>query len=343
MIKREKRRVLFFFIASITLTFASHTSLQAPSRESLSYPAQRLVDNDPFKINLEKLWDKKFDEKIVSYPVASDTMVFIPFESGRIASFDVITGEKRWDTRISGLQEVLGRWNEKVVVRCDRRILALHADCGKKIWEVQTSADYLSSRIPDSSIIALFSGSELLELDPESGTMKKIAALQLNGRKVTAFAYDGIKYASYIIDKKTIVVFNTKKRKRLWSIKTHLEISSNPVLWEKKLIALCEDNFFYCFNVKNGHQLYRKKSENRLLNGNDQIKGSLLFSPFASKDLERLTIATAQTEILYSLDSERYHFVFRPSVGKDILAAVYADFFTESETLILFKIEITNE
>ncbi len=343
MIKREKRSILFFFAACIILIFAHHTPLQAPSRESLTYPAQRLIDSDPFKMHLNKLWDRKCDEKIISHPVVCDTQVFIPFESENIASFDVITGERKWETRIPGLLEVVGRWKEHVIVRCDRKILALLAGDGSMAWEIQIPTNYLCSTISASSTVAVFSGSELAELDPENGTMKKIAELQLDGGKPTAFAFDGKRHAAFIIDQKKIVVFNVKKQKKLWNYQTYLDIPSDPVIWEKKLITLCEDNFFYCFNVKNGHLIYRKKSTNKLINGSELIEGSLIFSPFASKNLERLNIATSQIEVLYSLDSERYHFLSRPSIGKDILAAVYADFFSDSEVFILFEIEITKE
>jgi len=320
-----------------------HSLLPAASTDSLKYPVLKRIDRDPIKLTVKKAWEKQLNEKLLSRPFIWQGSAFTVFAGGRIEAFDLRTGEQKWNREIEDLEGIISLQQGMILARCGDLLVMLRAEDGVKIRELPLLPGTLHSYSYENSGIHFLFPDSLWHFDLEAGNFIMDAKIALKDAKPTSFVYDGGRYAAFVMSEGRVDVYHVKKGKKLWSFQGGSRILAPPVIWQKKLVVMCEDNFFYCLDMKNGNLIYRKKSDNRLLYAGEKIRGTILFSPFASKNLTMLHMATGQLEPVFSLSAERYHFIFPPSYNDDYLVAAYADFFSENNFLIVFEAEIKEE
>ena len=340
----KKNLALSFSICFLLSFFAFHTLCLASSRESLSYPVPKLVEKHPLKVTIKKLFEKNFTERILNQPICYRSSLFVSFTSGTVASYNLSDGEQRWTKDFPAVEGILDAIEDVILVKCKDKLLALQVMDGEKAWEIEYRPGTLYAKADESGVCpALMIDAVLYRLNVKNGLLEKLSKLKIRDGKATAFACDAKKRAIVVVDQQAVTAFNLKTGKKLWSFLGGSNIPAPPLIYQKRLLVMCQDNYFYCLNARNGNLIYRKKADNRLMGGGERISSIVLFSSFASKNLNLLHIATGEIKSLFSLSSERYHFIYQPSYNAGFLVAAYADFFSDSNSLVVFEVEVKEE
>jgi outer membrane protein assembly factor BamB len=180
----------------------------------------------------------------------------------------------------------------------------------------------------------------LYQLDLFDGSIVELGQIKIPLRANTPFVFDGKRYLAIAQESGDVSLYDLKKAKIKWQFRSGAPVTQAPVLNGKMLYILSEDHFIYALKLKNGHQQFRKKMPNKLRYGAAKSAEFLLLSPFNSRNLYMVEMHTGSSQNLFSLDSDRYHFVSSPNFRGDSLAAIYADHFSDSSFLIIFSVDI---
>ena len=96
---------------------------------------------------LEKKWGAALSGRVESEPLSDGGCVFIGTQSGWVYAFDVETGDKVWETKLSSETNTLSIADGRVFVQTGSRITALAESDGKQLWQREFSS-YGSSSSP---------------------------------------------------------------------------------------------------------------------------------------------------------------------------------------------------
>ncbi|MEW5805914.1 MAG: PQQ-binding-like beta-propeller repeat protein [Acidobacteriota bacterium] len=334
-----KSLLAFLFLSFVGI----HDGLRAVSKDSLRYPVQKLVDRHPIKVNINKAWEKKAEQKLLPRPLVNGGSVFAAFQPGIIEAYGAADGHLIWRKEMPGMNGLIAALESSILVKDHEKLIALSEKNGDLLWEVDVGSDFLYSTVKTDggvSMVALLKGNILFGLNMTDGSMKKVSELRMGLERPTAFSFDGKRNVALVFENRTVSIFSIKRGKKLWSFRGGSRVLAAPLIWPRRIVVMCEDNFFYCLTLKKGHQVFRKKSENRLLNDGVKLRGLLLFSPFASRNLSSFNISTGTIQPLFSLEQERHYFITAPSFSEGYLACSYSDFFSGSDFIINFSVII---
>ncbi len=312
---------------------------QADSRESLKYPSPPMKKKPSIFYALEDLWTKELHSRLTYSPVIAQNQVIVLQASGKLESFALENGQLHWEQGPFPDCALLGVGEQAILIKSGSELVSFNASNGEILWTTSLPFHLRDWSRMDSNSFALLMDHALYRLDISDGSIAEIGPIFLPLKTSSPFAYDGKRYLAIIQGSKYLLLYDMKRKKVRWSFQSGTKITQSPVLNDKILYILSEDHFIYALKLKNGHQKYRKKMENKLKYSAALSEAALILSPFASRDLYLVEMSSGASQAIFSLDSERYHFVNSPSFAEEYLAATYADFFSESSFLIVFSVE----
>lgn len=325
------------FCVFIYLCFFS-SPLWSISRESLKYPSPQ-SEKPSILLSLRQIWVKEFDARFSSSPVIAKNQIIILHASGRLEALDLKEGTSQWEKGPLKEGTILGAGEGVILLKSGTTLMGVKAEDGEIIWRSNPYSQMMSwSRVKSKSFVLLMDNI-LYRLNLLEGTLNELGHIKLSLGQGAPFAFDGRRYLALVQNSRFVVLYDLKKNKVKWRFQSGSKITQAPILEEKTLYILSEDHFIYALKLKNGHQLFRKKMANKLRYPAAKSKGILFLSPFASKSLYMVDMPTGSSQTLFSLDSERYHFIDSPSCHEDYLAATYSDYFSDKYFLVVFAIE----
>jgi outer membrane protein assembly factor BamB len=331
--------VLFLFLFLTQLP----TSARADSRESLKYPSPSMKKKPSISYSLETLWTKEFDSRLVSAPVIAQNQIIVLQPSGKLESFALNNGLLEWEKGPFQGGILLGTGEQAVLLKSASDLIALNASNGETQWITPLPSPIKEWSRVNANSFALLMDQNLYRLNLSDGSLIEIGPVRLSLENSSPFTFDGERYLAIVQYSKFVHLYDMKKGKVKWSFQSGTKITQPPVLKGKRIYVLSEDHFIYALKLRNGHQKYRKRMENKLKHPAALSEASLILSPFASNHLYQVEMSSGASQTLFSLDAERYHFVDTPSFTGDYLAATYADFFSESFFLVVFAVEKKQE
>ncbi len=324
---------LFLFLAQLP-TFALHNS-----RESLKYPSPPMQEKPSISYSLESRWIKEIDSRLASSPAIVDNQVIILHPSGKLEAFALASGHPRWQRGPFLGATLLGVGEQTILLESGNELVGLNSEDGRTQWTSHFHSPIMGWSKLDSNSFALLIDRSLYRIELADGSLIEIGPIKLPIKSSSPFAFDGKRYLAIVLNSKSLHLYDMRREKIKWSFQGGSKITLAPVLKDNTLYILSEDHFIYALKLKNGHQKYRKKMENKLRYPAAVSEASLIVSPFASKHLYLVELSTGSSQTLFTLESERYHFVDSPFFSRDYLIATYADFFSQSSFLIVFTVE----
>lgn len=266
--------------------------------------------------------------------------VLILHTSGKLKCFDLDTGLYLWEQGPFHEAILLGAGEHMMLLKSGFKLMGLNAKDGKVKWTSQLHYPEIAWSQLNFKSFALLVENTLYHLNLFDGAIVELGQIKLPLRANTPFSFDGKRYLAIAQESGAVCLYDLKKAKIKWQFKSGAKVTQSPVLKGKMLYILSEDHFIYALKLKNGHQKFRKKMANKLRYPAAKSDEFLLLSPFNSRNLYMVEMSTGSSQNLFSLDSDRYHFVSSPFFRGNSLAAIYADYFSDSSFLIVFSVGI---
>ncbi len=329
--------MLFLFICLCPFYFSN--TLWSISKESLRYPSPPSKRKPSIHLSLKQISLREVDSRSLPSPIIVHNRIIILHAAGILEAINLETGASQWEKGPFAKGAILGAGKEIILLKSGTELIGIKIEDGEIIWTLPFDSEIKNVSKIDEESFAFLLNNSLYRLGLLDGKLEKLTEIGISIEHNTPFVFDGHRYLTIVQNFKFVLLYDLKKEKVKWRFRSGSKITQSPLLVEKTLYILAEDHFIYALKLRNGHQIFRKKMENKLKNPAAKGKGILFLSPFLSKSIYMVELATGSVQKLVSLDSERYHFIARPSCDENYLAATYSDFFSDKSFLIIFEVE----
>jgi outer membrane protein assembly factor BamB len=188
---RNKYFLSFFIILFFISSCSSISSLKFWDKNEIDIDEPRpleaiIIDK---KINIQ--WDSSFsgNNSLGNFiPGFTSNSIFFADNNGNVRSIDPISGNAKWEKKLSTLSSgVASGFGIVVVADIDGNVIALNQDDGSMLWKENVKGEVLSPAAIDTKFVIVKTGSgELLALDKINGQLlwsyrSKLPSLTIRG------------------------------------------------------------------------------------------------------------------------------------------------------------------
>lgn len=248
----------------------------------------------------EIVWEREFGLCIAASPALFEDIVLVslmdpspckehdPQAPGFLVALDIASGEERWRFEAGVIESsplvvggvvYIGSW--------DRRVYAIDARSGVKLWEFETGDRVKGgASFRDGTVFIGSYDGRVYALDAASGALVWSAAGQLGlagrGRvySTPALAYGRVFVAN--LDGK-VYAYGATSGELIWSHSTGGFVYSSPAVWEEMVFVGSFDKHFYALDAVTGDMRWRFDAKGPIIGSPTVMDGLVYFSTTKAK------------------------------------------------------------